>query len=115
MEVVEHVDNPQKFLASLSECAKDDGLIMLSTIQRNFATWLTHIVMAEKVMKVVPSGTHHHEKFINPSELRELMSGVNIELLDMVSLDVNWKGELVEKEGGGNYMVMGRKIKTTQA
>ena len=45
MEVVEHVDNPQKFLASLSECAKDDGLIILSTIQRNFATWLIYIVM----------------------------------------------------------------------
>ena len=65
MEVIEHVDNPQEFLNSLSECVKPNGIVMLSTIQRSLSTWLTHIFMAEKVFGIVPEGTHHHEKFIN--------------------------------------------------
>jgi 2-polyprenyl-3-methyl-5-hydroxy-6-metoxy-1,4-benzoquinol methylase len=33
---------------------------MLSTIRRTPLSWLTHIMMAENVLNIVPKGTHHH-------------------------------------------------------
>lgn len=54
---------------------------MLSTIRRSLATWLTHIVLAEKVIGIVPHGTHHHEKFINPDECRKLLNNSGFETL----------------------------------
>jgi len=66
MEVIEHVNDPQQFLNSISSVTKDGGLIMLSTIRRTPYSWLTHIALAEKVLGIVPNGTHHHAQFINP-------------------------------------------------
>lgn len=39
---------------------------MMSTIRRSPSTWFSHIFMAEKIMGIVPDGTHHHNQFINP-------------------------------------------------
>ena len=60
MEVIEHVNNPEDFLISLVACTKPGGIVMLSTIQRSLSTWLTHIMLAEKIFGIVPEGTHHH-------------------------------------------------------
>lgn len=82
---------------------------MLSTIQRSLSTWLTHIVAAEKVLGIVPKGTHHHDKFINRSELESMMRKYDVEPIDSLELDLSWKGEFEEVAGGGNYLVMGKK------
>jgi 2-polyprenyl-6-hydroxyphenyl methylase/3-demethylubiquinone-9 3-methyltransferase len=73
MEVIEHVNNPQEFLNLISSCTKDKGLVLLSTISRSTSTWLTHIVFGEKILEIVPEGTHHHCQFINPDECRKMM------------------------------------------
>jgi len=46
MDVIEHVDNPQKFIEELVASLKPGGLIMLSTISKTFYSFLTHIVVA---------------------------------------------------------------------
>ena len=73
MEVVEHVDNPKLFFQHISSSMKEDGLVMISTIRRSLATWFSHILMAEKITGIVPSGTHSYEKFINPEECKAMM------------------------------------------
>ena len=66
MDVIEHVDNPTSFLKSIATAVKQDGTVMVSTIARRPDTWLTHILMAEYVTRIVPKDTHHYDKFINP-------------------------------------------------
>jgi ubiquinone biosynthesis O-methyltransferase len=92
MEVIEHVDNPLKFVSDMEKSVKDGGLVMLSTIRRSFSTWFTHILVAEKIIGMVPSGTHHHEKFINPDECEYFLKSNGLEPLVTLELDLNWKG-----------------------
>lgn len=46
---------------------------MVSTIAKNPMTWVTHILFAEYVTGIVPKHTHHYSKFINPSDLQEML------------------------------------------
>ena len=98
MEVVEHVDHPKLFFQHIASSMKDDGLVMISTIRRSLATWFSHILLAEKISGIVPSGTHSYEKFINPEECKAMMKEAGIEQVGMLELALNWKGEFEERE-----------------
>ncbi|KAI0047158.1 ubiquinone biosynthesis O-methyltransferase [Auriscalpium vulgare] len=69
MEVIEHVDNPAAFLRSCAELVKPGGHLILSTISRTPLAYLTTILFAEDLLRLVAPGTHTYAKFINPSEL----------------------------------------------
>ncbi|EPY51337.1 hexaprenyldihydroxybenzoate methyltransferase Coq3 [Schizosaccharomyces cryophilus OY26] len=71
MEVVEHVTNPRDFLESLMNLVKPNGYLMLSTISRTFMARVLTIFLAEKVLGIVPDGTHDYQKYIRPEELAE--------------------------------------------
>lgn len=109
MDVIEHVDNPTRFLSDISKAAKPGGLVMVSTIAKNPLTWLTHIVLAEYVTRIVPKHTHSYDKFINPQQLQEMLTGLGIQVISKRELEINWRGEFAQKEGGGNYILLGRK------
>ncbi|KAL9131210.1 MAG: hypothetical protein Q9217_000812 [Psora testacea] len=68
-EVIEHIDKPASFLTSCLPFVRPGGWLILSTIARTWTSWLTTKVMAEEVVRMVPRGTHHWEKYINPDEL----------------------------------------------
>lgn len=85
------------------------GTLIVSTIARNPLTWVTHIVLAEYVTRIVPKHTHHYDKFINPNELQEMLLSTGVSVVAKKELDINWRGEFEESAGGGNYVVLGRK------
>ena len=68
-EVIEHVPRPSSFLDAVSVHVKPGGWLILSTIARTWASWLTTKVMAEKVLQIVPGGTHDWNRYINRDEL----------------------------------------------
>jgi len=69
LEVVEHVERPKDFVATLSSLVKPGGLLFLATIDRTLKSFALAIVGAEYVLRWVPRGTHNHDKFIRPDEL----------------------------------------------
>lgn len=69
MEMLEHVPDPSSVIQACMRLVKPGGHVFFSTINRNLKSYLFMIVGAEKVMKMMPSGTHDHKKFIKPSEL----------------------------------------------
>ncbi|MGX9416027.1 bifunctional 2-polyprenyl-6-hydroxyphenol methylase/3-demethylubiquinol 3-O-methyltransferase UbiG [Vibrio sp. RC27] len=69
MEMLEHVPDPLSVIQACSKLVKPGGHVFFSTLNRNFKSYLFAIVGAEKLLKIVPEGTHDHEKFIRPSEL----------------------------------------------
>ncbi|MCL4122725.1 UNVERIFIED_CONTAM: hypothetical protein GTU68_021724 [Idotea baltica] len=79
MEVVEHVADPLSYLTACQQLLKPGGLHICSTINRNPKSFAMAIVGAEYVMRWLPKGTHHWDKFITPDELFSLMeqSGLN--------------------------------------
>jgi 2-polyprenyl-6-hydroxyphenyl methylase/3-demethylubiquinone-9 3-methyltransferase len=44
MEVIEHVNEPMEFLATINRALKDDGLLFLSTINKNTLSYLSTIL-----------------------------------------------------------------------
>lgn len=79
MEVLEHVDYPSSFIDQLATQVKPGGWLVLSTISRTWSSWLGAIVASEKILRIVPEGTHSWEKFIKESELRDFLKGLKDE------------------------------------
>lgn len=69
MEMLEHVPQPESVIKACSQLVKPGGQVFFSTLNRNLKSWLMAIIGAEHILKLVPPGTHEHERFIKPSEL----------------------------------------------
>ncbi|KAF1350980.1 hexaprenyldihydroxybenzoate methyltransferase mitochondrial precursor, partial [Delphinella strobiligena] len=69
-EVIEHIEKPAPFLANCLAHVRPGGWLILSTMSRTWTSWLTTIVAAEDMMRVVPRGTHDWKQYINADEMR---------------------------------------------
>ncbi|MGD8112230.1 bifunctional 2-polyprenyl-6-hydroxyphenol methylase/3-demethylubiquinol 3-O-methyltransferase UbiG [Vibrio sp. TRT 21S02] len=78
MEMLEHVPDPLSVIRSCAQLVKPEGHVFFSTLNRNFKSYLFAIVGAEKLLKIVPEGTHDHEKFIRPSELIKMIDQTDL-------------------------------------
>ncbi|EOB6644709.1 bifunctional 2-polyprenyl-6-hydroxyphenol methylase/3-demethylubiquinol 3-O-methyltransferase UbiG [Vibrio fluvialis] len=79
MEMLEHVPDPLSVIQSCAALVKPGGHVFFSTLNRNFKSYLFAIVSAEKLLKIVPEGTHDHEKFIRPSELLKMIDATSLQ------------------------------------
>ena len=69
MEMLEHVPQPERMLATLAALVRPGGSVFVSTLNRNLKAFLLAIVGAEYVLKLLPRGTHEYERLIRPAEL----------------------------------------------
>ena len=69
MEVVEHVADVGMFLNRCAAMLKPNGLMVVSTLNRNWKSFALAIVGAEYVLRWLPRGTHQWDKFVTPEEL----------------------------------------------
>ncbi|KAJ7405201.1 hypothetical protein BTVI_69634 [Pitangus sulphuratus] len=72
-EVVEHVADLETFIKCCSQVLKPEGSLFITTINRTQLSYVLGIVVAEKIMGIVPEGTHEWEKFVPPEELEHLL------------------------------------------
>ncbi len=69
MEVIEHVADVRAYLSACRSLLKDDGIMLVSTLNRTAKSWLFAIVGAEHVLRWLPVGAHDWNKFMSPVEL----------------------------------------------
>src|ERR1700755_1437431 len=69
MEVVEHVTDVGAFVTRCAAMLKPGGLMVVSTLNRNWKSFALAIVGAEYVLRWLPRGTHQWDKFVTPDEL----------------------------------------------
>ncbi|MBQ4836670.1 MULTISPECIES: bifunctional 2-polyprenyl-6-hydroxyphenol methylase/3-demethylubiquinol 3-O-methyltransferase UbiG [Pseudoalteromonas] len=69
MEMLEHVPDPAAIIGAVAQAAKPGASVFFSTLNKTHKAYLLAVVAAEKVLKMVPEGTHDHNKFIRPSTL----------------------------------------------
>ena len=69
LEVVEHVADPALFLASAAALVRPGGALVLATLNRTPKAFAFAIVGAEYLLRWLPRGTHHWNKFLHPSEI----------------------------------------------
>jgi 2-polyprenyl-6-hydroxyphenyl methylase/3-demethylubiquinone-9 3-methyltransferase len=89
MEVIEHVDEPQKLLQDCVNLVKPGGLVFLAIINKTLKSLLLAKIAAEYILKLVPPGTHDWQKFIDPSDISDMMQSLNAELLDIKGMKLD--------------------------
>ena len=89
LEMLEHVPDPSRVIASCRELVRPGGHVFFSTINRNPKSFLFAIVGAEYVLRLLPAGTHEYEKFIRPSELEAWARSAGLELQNSIGMHYN--------------------------
>jgi len=111
LEVLEHVPDPKSLVKTCVKLLKPNGLLFLSTINKNPRSWITAIVGAEYIFNILPKGTHEFDKFIKPSSLAKYVRDAEAELLETKGMFYNpltHKANL-NNDLGVNYLMYARK------
>ncbi len=89
MEMLEHVPDPDAVVAACSAMVKPGGWVFFSTINRNVLSYLTAIVAVERVLRILPVGTHHYRRLIKPRELSAMAVRQQLVLREQRGLGYN--------------------------
>ena len=89
MEMLEHVPQPERMLATLASLVRPGGSVFVSTLNRNLKAFLVAIVGAEYVLKLLPRGTHEYERLIRPSELARGARAAGLAPRAMAGIELN--------------------------
>ncbi|AFX98335.1 3-demethylubiquinone-9 3-O-methyltransferase [Candidatus Endolissoclinum faulkneri L2] len=76
-EVIEHVNEKSLFLNALASLLQPGGILIITTINRTFCSYIKAIVGAEYILRWVSLGTHRWNNFLTPSELTEMLKKIN--------------------------------------
>ncbi len=88
MEVVEHVEGLEAFLAHCASLVRPGGVMFVATINRTPLAGFTAIFGAEYVLRWLPRGTHQYRKLRRPAEVREPLERAGLRC-------VHWTGVAV--------------------
>ena len=75
LEVAEHVSQPEAFAATLASLVKPGGALLVSTMNRTPRAYAMAVVGAERIMQLLPVGTHDWTRFITPGRAALAASG----------------------------------------
>jgi len=89
MEMLEHVPDPASIVNACSAMVKPGGYVFFSTLNKTLKSYLLAIVAAEKVLKLVPNGTHDHQHFIRPSTLIGWAAASDLKCIDAAGIHYN--------------------------
>ncbi|GAM23212.1 hypothetical protein SAMD00019534_063870, partial [Acytostelium subglobosum LB1] len=112
LEVVEHVDNVPEFIRQCSMVLKPGGSFFLSTINKTLISYLTVILGAEYILRVVPKGTHHWDQFLTPDQIREYLANSQVQVKDVKGILVNpltMNFTIDDTDYSSNYILHGVK------
>ncbi len=110
LEVVEHVNDPHRFLKNAGSLVADNGMIIIATINRTTKAYLLAILGAEYVLRWLPRGTHQYEKLVTPSEIRSAFEEIGLQVDSPTGLTFNplfdsWR---ISTDTQVNYMQIAR-------
>lgn len=112
MELIEHVPDPAALVADLAALVKPGGKLFLSTLNRTPASFVTAIVGAEYLARLLPRGTHDYRQFLKPSELAALLRRAGLMLDEIAGIaynPLNRKAWLT-RHTAVNYLVAASKL-----
>ncbi|QDP01114.1 bifunctional 2-polyprenyl-6-hydroxyphenol methylase/3-demethylubiquinol 3-O-methyltransferase UbiG [Thalassotalea sp. PS06] len=89
MEMLEHVPDPESVIKACAAMVKPGGKAFFSTLNKTTKSYLLAIVAAEKVLKLVPNGTHDWNKFIRPSQLIGWAESAGLRCIDATGIHYN--------------------------
>jgi 2-polyprenyl-6-hydroxyphenyl methylase / 3-demethylubiquinone-9 3-methyltransferase len=111
MEVVEHVADMPLFVRRCAEMVRPGGLMIVATINRTLKSFALAIVGAEYILRLLPRGTHHWDKLVQPDELEAVLERNGLHVVDERGVILNiLTGEMqLSDDTDVNYMVVAAK------
>jgi 2-polyprenyl-6-hydroxyphenyl methylase / 3-demethylubiquinone-9 3-methyltransferase len=108
MEVIEHVSDVGMFINRCAGMLKPGGLMVISTLNRNWKSFAFAIVGAEYVLRWLPRGTHRWDKFVTPDELAHYLGRNKLAITDQTGVVYNPFGDRwsLSSDMDVNYMVL---------
>jgi 2-polyprenyl-6-hydroxyphenyl methylase/3-demethylubiquinone-9 3-methyltransferase len=108
MEVIEHVTDVGMFLNRCTAMLKPGGMMVISTLNRNWKSFALAIVGAEYVLRWLPRGTHQWDKFVTPDELARHLADNKLDITEQAGVIYNpladkWS---ISSDMDVNYMVV---------
>ncbi|WOH37944.1 bifunctional 2-polyprenyl-6-hydroxyphenol methylase/3-demethylubiquinol 3-O-methyltransferase UbiG [Thalassotalea fonticola] len=89
MEMLEHVPDPESIVRACAQMVKPGGYVFFSTLNKTTKSYLFAILAAEKLLKLVPDGTHDWDKFIRPSQLITWAENAGLKCFDASGIHYN--------------------------
>lgn len=89
LEIIEHVNDPEFFVACLSELVKPGGLLLISTMNKTLKSLALAKIGAEYILRWLPIGTHSWSKFIAPSNLHDMCAKHQCKMLNEKGISFN--------------------------
>jgi 2-polyprenyl-6-hydroxyphenyl methylase/3-demethylubiquinone-9 3-methyltransferase len=107
MEMLEHVPQPARMLATLASLVRPGGSVFVSTLNRNLKSFLLAIVGAEYVLKLLPRGTHEYDRLIRPAELARWARAAGLAPRAIAGIELNpyTKTCRLTRDPSVNYLV----------
>lgn len=111
LEVIEHVSDAAEFVAMLADLLEPGGVLVMSTLNRTRRSYLTAILGAEYMLRMLPVGTHEWQKFIPPEELARLMRHAGLRPVATAGMSFNpFRSTWYEsRDLSVNYLAAARK------
>ena len=112
MEIVEHVDDVEKFINISSKFLNNNGIMFVATLNQTLKSYLFAIIGAEYILRWLPIGTHDWNKFIKPQDLEKFCNSSSLKLKKIDGVKFNpilnkWK---ISNDKSVNYITKFRKI-----
>jgi 2-polyprenyl-6-hydroxyphenyl methylase/3-demethylubiquinone-9 3-methyltransferase len=85
-DVLEHVEDLDSVLDEVSRVLKPRGLFLFDTVNRTRLAALVYVTLGERILGIVPRGTHDPAKFIRPAELAAKLKQRRFEIGPMIGL-----------------------------
>ena len=85
-EVLEHLNDWQSFLKKIRSNMNKNGVLILSTINKNLLSKILTLDIAENLLKWIPLQTHNYYKFIKPEELNFFLNNNNFKKIKFKGL-----------------------------
>ena len=73
VDVLEHVADLPRVIAEVRRVLRHGGLFVFDTINRTWLAKFVIITLGERVLRLLPQGTHDSDLFIKPTELSEVL------------------------------------------
>ena len=83
MEALEHVPDPAALIAAAAALLAPGGALFLSTINRNLQSYVSAVLAAEYLLRLLPRGTHDYARFIRPSELAAWLRAAGLQVVTL--------------------------------
>jgi 2-polyprenyl-6-hydroxyphenyl methylase / 3-demethylubiquinone-9 3-methyltransferase len=89
LEIIEHIAEPENFMATISRLVKPGGLLFVSTLNRTVKSLLFGKIAAEYILNWAPRGTHNWQQFIPPALLAQWLrhQGMSLTALSGIVFD----------------------------